>query len=547
MLGLKHAVRSLRAQLYTPVDITFECDSEFNARVKINGQWREYKPEPTLLELHKTLKDYSVVNAMGPYGSGKSTAINWQALFCATQMMPPCKDGVRRSKVAFIRGTYDELKQTTYDLWMSWFGGLSNVKSTLKPLEYTSTFYDKHGKIEIKIVFLALDKIMQYKKLRSSNFTFAYINEASESPEGIIFQVLARTGRYPSMDLLDVDKVTKWFERPILLDDHWQTTRVPYWSGVICDTNPPEVDSELYKIFEVQKPRGYKLFKQPAGLLKTKLGWAVNPDAENLKRLGMDYYSKQSAGATEEFVNVFCCGNYGSIKAGKLVYENYNDNIHAVENLEIVPNVPLRIAFDTWFQPACIISQYVTEQVRVLAALYEPDCSVQTFVNDITLPFIVKNFQGLPIYSVVFDPAGMAGHEIPGATSDYQIILNAFKPFSPSLIAPALSNAIKPRINAVEHLLKTITRAQPAIVMDKAHADLLRQGFLKHYTWRETKTTRELIREPKKNKYSHCQDAMQYEAMQIVGLIDYEKEKPGTYLAPIPQMATHGYGDYYAR
>lgn len=547
MLALKHSVAAMKRELYTPPVISLEVDDGFNARIRFNGTSRTYNPEPTLKNVHDELRNNIVVNVLGPYGSGKSTGLNWQVIFAAARMMPPCKDGVRRSKWAFIRGTYDELKQTTYDLWMSWFGHFGNVKATLKPLEYTTQFYDKDGLIELKIVFLALDKVLQYKKLRSSNFTGAYINEVSESPEGIIYQVLARTGRYPSTDLLDLNKVREWYERPILLNEKWQTTKVPYWSGVICDTNPPEVDSELFNIFEVQKPAGYKLFKQPAGLIKTKIGWAVNENAENIKRLGMDYYSKQAVGATEEFIKVFCCGEYGAIRAGKLIYDDYNDNIHCVEEVPILAGVPLRLSFDTWYNPACNISQYANEQLRVLASLHEPHCSLEAFLFDIVLPYLAQNFNGFAISSVVFDPAGMAGENVKGATSDFQLLTRAFAQIAPNTVRPAITNKIKTRLNAVEHLLKRINRGQPAVIFDKHRCNMLRQGFLKHYVWRESTATGEIIDEPKKNKYSHNQDALQYEALSIVGALETVHQTPGTYLRPAIERFPNQGGSPFAR
>lgn len=540
MISLKRAVRDLKREVYCPAIISFECDENFNSKIRIGDTERFYVPEPTILEFHKTLDQYVVAGVIGAYGSGKSTGMNWQTWFLATQMMPPCKDGVRRSKCAFIRGTYDELKQTTFDLWMSWFGEVGNVKATLKPLEVTHTFYDKDGLCELKIVFLALDKIQQYKKLRSSNFTFAYINEASESPEGILFQVLARTGRYPSTDLLDLSKTNKWYERPILVNDEWQSTKVPYWSGVIWDSNPPETESELFNIFEVKKPRGYKLFKQPPGLFKTKHGWAVNENAENIKRLGLDYYAKQATGATEEFIKVFCCGEYGSIKAGQLIHEEYNDNIHAVDELEILAEVPLRLSFDTWYEPAVTISQYINEQLRVLACLHESHLSIKAFIEDLILPYLHQNFKGMAVNSVTFDPAGMTGENIKGATSDYQIMATAFNTHAQNIVFPAITNKIKTRLNAVTHHLTRIVRGHPAIVFDKTRCNMLRQGFLKHYVWREAKSTGEIIHEPKKNKYSHVQDALQYECLSIVGELADKDIKPGTYLAPPAQRA-----DYY--
>ncbi len=36
----------------------------------------------------------------------------------------------------------------------------------------------------------------------------------------------------------------------------------------------------------------------------------------------------------EQFVNVFCLGKYGLVSTGKLVYPEYNDDIHSAEHLD---------------------------------------------------------------------------------------------------------------------------------------------------------------------------------------------------------------------
>lgn len=538
MYVIKNDIRKVKLQLVNKDDIHISVDKNYVTQIFDGNVTRVYQPLPTLKLLHETIAKYTVVNVMGAYGSGKSTGLNFQILFNAINM-PPCLDGVRRCKVAVIRNTYDELKQTTYEMWDSWFSELGEVRATLKPLEYHHTFYDDKGRIELDIQFLALDKKQQYRKLRSSFFTFAYINEVSESPEGIISQVLGRTGRYPSMDLIDTSKVTTWYEREIMIDDKWQLTKVPYWSGVICDTNPPESESELFNIFEVQKPRGYALFKQPPGLLKTPNGWSVNMAAENIERLGLDYYVKQTYNATEEFIRVFCCGEYGSIKAGKLIYENYNDNIHIAESLDVLKEAGLRLSFDTWYNPACNISQYAMQQLRVLAAFTEEHMTLSTFVNEVVKPYIAQNFPGIKIESVVFDPAGMAGENVKGATSDFKILKDAFG----DVVKPAITNKIKTRINAVDHFFGKLNRGQPAIIFDKQRCNILRQGCLKHYVWRKNKSTDEIIYEPLKNKYSHNQDALQYECLMIAQRIEQFSNKSKTYLKP-PLNAP--YVSYYA-
>jgi len=218
MLALKRDIQELKDTITQSDYLHFAVNNDYEAKIINPGFTREYKPVPTLKKLHEELYKYVVCGVTGAYGSGKSVGMQLQALFIAAKMMPKCLDGVRRSKAAFIRNTYDELKQTTYEMCLEWFSGLGSIKATLKPLEIKLTFNDEDGAVELYIQFLALDKPAQYRKLRSSFFTFAYINEISESPEGIISQVLGRTGRYPSTDMLKTSTLKKWYERDILVD-----------------------------------------------------------------------------------------------------------------------------------------------------------------------------------------------------------------------------------------------------------------------------------------------------------------------------------------
>lgn len=545
MQALKREVELLKTHLSAEKYVHFEADADYNIKIINPGFTRTYVPVPTLQQLHKDLEKYTVCGVRGPYGSGKSVWAAMCAPIIAAQMMPPCLDGVRRCKAAFIRNTYEQLKQTTYEMAVEWYAGLGYLHSTQKPLELKIKFTDKDGPIELYIQFIALDKPAQYSKLRSSFFTFAYINEVSESPEGVLSQVLGRTGRYPSADRLDVSKIKKWYSRDVLIDGKWQETKIPYWSGVIFDTNPPDVDSEIYNIFEKDKPKGYHMVAQPPGLFKTELGWEVNRGAENIERLGLNYYAQQAYGATQEFIKVFCCGEYGSIRVGKLVYEDYNDDIHTTENLALIADEPIHLAFDTAFQPACVIYQYVNQQMRVYACLHESGIFMLPFVEDIVKPYLSQTFPEAKIGSVTFDPAGMVGEKIPGATSEYSILRKAFD----MPCAAARTNKIEPRLNAVQFFLAKLTHGQPAFVMDKQRCDMLRKGFLKYYVWQHSKASNETIYQPFKNKFSHVQDALQYAAIKMApeaeGLKG-KKQKPGTTLrAPVISHQGGSYAAYY--
>ena len=83
-------------------------------------------------------------------------------------------------------------------------------------------------------------------KLKGLEISAAWLNEAREIPWPIVAFVLGRVGRYPA-----------------------KRDGGASWSGVIMDTNPPDTDHWLYQRFEEERPAGWRLFKQPGGLVWT--------------------------------------------------------------------------------------------------------------------------------------------------------------------------------------------------------------------------------------------------------------------------------------
>jgi hypothetical protein len=166
---------------------------------------------------------------MGPYGSGKSTACI-QEIVRRTCQMPAWYNGRRRARWAIVRNTSGELQSTTLQTWLTWFGDLGDIRKRQKPiLTYEHIFNDGHGVVELEIIFLALDRPDDVRKIKSLELTGVYLNELSELPHNVLSHFKGRVnGRYPSRSFCPE----------------------PYWSGIIADTNPPETDHWIYKDFE---------------------------------------------------------------------------------------------------------------------------------------------------------------------------------------------------------------------------------------------------------------------------------------------------------
>ena len=330
---------------------------------------------------------------MGPYGSGKSTlCIN--DIVRQTCRMPVWHNGRRRARWAIVRNTSGELQSTTLQTWLTWFGDLGDIKKRQKPLlTYEHTFNDGNGIVELEIIFIALDCEEDLRKIKSLEVTGAYINELSEVPQGALSHFKGRVNhRYPSRSFCPE----------------------PYWSGIIADTNPPDIDHWLYRDFELKSLESYRIFHQPTGLLKDDKGnYYQNPDCDNSVNLSHDYYTKLAEGQSEDFIKVYCLGEYGSVGFGKRVYPEFNDDIHSLFKINAIQGDPIHLSFDFGLTPACIVSQLSPRgQLRILKEYLAEDMGIRTFAKNIVLPSLERDFPYNKVGISRADPSGVAGDDI---------------------------------------------------------------------------------------------------------------------------------------
>lgn len=262
-----------------------------------------YQAEPTISLFHAS--NAFVRGVRGPIGSGKSVGCCLDIFKRSVEQWPFNK--IRKSRWAIVRNTYGELRTTTIPTWLDWFEPFTSITYG-HPITGLFKFPWKDRTIvECELIFLALDKPKDIKKLKSLELTGIWLNEASEIPLSILNMATGRVNRYPS-------KRNGGFN----------------WSGVIMDTNSPDVDNWWYDLAEKEKPEDYEFFSQPPALLFQNDEFVPNPEAENIDNhpIGFDYYLKQIPGKPKEWVNVFIQNNYGNSEPTLLVYGDYGQENH---------------------------------------------------------------------------------------------------------------------------------------------------------------------------------------------------------------------------
>lgn len=463
-----------------------------------------YEPSKTGEDVHAC--DDFVRMMMGPFGSGKSSTCCAEIVMRACKI-PPWYHGMRKSKWALIRNTAGELKATTLQTWLRWFECLGDYRKNEKPyLTYEYTFNDGNGVVILELIFLAIDDPRDFRKLKSMEVTGVYVNEACEVPNGIMGFLKGRVNhRYPPLSLCP-----------------------EYWCGILCDTNPPDTDDPIYKTYEVDKPPGHRMFKQPPGLLVETHGdtkiYKPNPNCDNFKHLSLDYYIKMTEGQSEEFIKVYCLGDYGAVIMGKRVYPEYNDDLHSTEIIDYLPGLPLYLGWDFGLTPACIVCQFTERgQLRFIKEFIAEDMGIEQFASVIVIPGLALEFPGYVLGGSWGDPAGNARADTDESTCIDSLNILGIK------TEGASTNAIVKRVESVKYFANRIIDGRAALLVSRSGCPVLRKGFLGGYHFKRIAVSGDERYQdmPNKNKYSHPHDGAQYVAMGVLGddLVNARVEK----------------------
>lgn len=402
----------------------------------------------------------------GPIGSGKSTACCIEILRRAAEQRPG-PDRLRRSRWAVVRNTYPELKTTTIKTWHQWVSpDVGKWQSEGPP-----THYVRSGDIELEVMFLALDRPEDIRKLLSLELTGAWVNEARDVPKAILDGLTGRVGRYPGAMAGGAS-----------------------WYGIILDTNAPDTDHWWYRLAEEETPEGWAFFAQPAG---------DGPDAENTPNLPAGYYERARAGKTDEWIKVYIRGEYGFVQDGKPVFPMYRDGVHC-RPVAVNSALPVIVGVDFGLTPAAVFAQRtLTGHWRVLGELVMEDMGAKRF-GEVLGREMRARFPDAR-FDIWGDPAGDSRAQT-DETTPFQILRAAGIP-----ARPAPSNDPVLRIEAVAAALNRMIDGEPGLAIDPG-CRVLRKALAGAYRYRRIQIggQERYHDQPEKNAYSHVSDALQY-------------------------------------
>ncbi len=276
------------------------------------------------------------------------------------------------------------------------------------------------------------------------------------------------------------------------------------WSGIMLTSNPSDTESWMYALAS-NPPEGYAVFRQPSGR---------GPNAENLENLPNGYYQRIAAGKDAEWIKVFIDGEFGFVIEGKPVYPSWRDSVHVpAQRIEPLPGIGLTLGADWGLTPACaILQEWPDGRIVCLDELVTEDSGIVRFAQALSR-YIQHNYPNHTVTKAVGDPAGDA------RGADERTVFEIMRQHTPWHWRPAPGdNDVTIRIEAVSAALNRMVDGRPGFQLNPS-CGTLRKGFSGGYhhqkiqagngtTFHET---------PRKNQYSHIQDALQYGVLACSG------------------------------
>jgi hypothetical protein len=417
---------------------------------------------------------------VGPVGSTKTTASLIKIAYEAKRVAP-CRDGIRRSRVAVVRNTNQMLWDTTIPDFLKWYGDAGLLEKTHR------RFQMKFDDCEVEVLFRGLDDANDVRRLLSLQLSFGVMDEFREIHKDIYEALTGRLGRYP-------DKTMNGVGCCEIQPDGTAKQIHKVWAA----SNPPDFDTYWETLLN-NPPDNAHVTMQPSGM---------DPKADWVQYLPDGYYENLCEGKSEDWIDVYVHGKFGKSLAGQPVFKSFEPDFHIAEApLRPIINGlrPVIVGLDFGLTPAAVIGQLdMRGRLLIMAEATSEGMGILRFTRTKLKPLLAEKFPGAPVL-VVGDPAGKQRVQ-----TDESTVYEILKAEGLKAI-PALTNSIVARINAVEIFLSRQIDGGAGFLVDPSCRMII--GALRGRYRYKLKTNGEMDDKPEKNDASHIADALQYLAL----------------------------------
>lgn len=441
---------------------------------------------PTLEAYGKSAAGVRIIR--GPLGGGKTyESIHIALDLCA--MQKATKEGVRKSRGIVIRNTYPDLMSTVLKDFRDVVPEELGSFTMGHPPELNLDFDLEDGtRVLANVIFLALDKPDDVRKIRGMNCTWAYCNELKELARANFDMITARIDRYPMIGYSPT-------------------------ACIFADTNAWDKDHWLEDIAEqVRKGTmtGYEIFVQPGGVVKEGGKWIVNPLAENPPTVTAGYYQRVMQGKREDWIRVNLANEIGYSFAGKPVHPEFSSRNVAQQDLPASPGIAYW-GIDFGLTPAAVLWQRQTNgQWFGLDEIVETDMANDVFAAKLKARCADwKNRCSGLTFQFIGDPSGDNRSMTDGRTT-FQMYRLAGIP-----ARPASSNDPQVRRNALNRpLTRTVDGGQAGLLLSPRMSMTIKAlSGAWCYQRVQIGGTERYKDEAAKNEFSHVGEAAEYGLM----------------------------------
>lgn len=424
------------------------------------------------------LDDSFIRFIMGPVGSGKSAGC-FMELLRRARLQEPDRAGVRRTRMAIIRNTLQQLRQTCLADIKLWLDPITNFRVTDQTIQVRFPLPDG-TRVESDWMLIPLDTPQDQQRLLSLNLTGAWISEFREIEPSLVSALSGRLGRFPSKAIAK-----------------------PTWFGIVGESNPPDEDSEWYTLLEVERPSKWAFYKQPGGL---------DENAENVENLPDGYYETLSEGHNEDWIDIHVHAKYGKSLSGQAVFRaSFKPDFHVVpgDSLEINDHMPIMVGQDFGRTPASLIGQIDARgRLVVHDEITSEDMGIEQFALTKLRPMLSSDkYWGKRIF-MVGDPKGR------DKTQTYEDTpFDVLKRLGFDIYA-APTNNVEARLRAVESMLLQQTDGGPMLMLSDACSTTV-QAMKYWYRYRRKQTGVLEDKPEKTHPWSDVADCLQYMCLSI--------------------------------